>query len=216
MYKTNEGLTNLLLAGDLEEVAIDSPFWSKSKALSYLHKRDTVTLSGKTYRQGIVCECCVNRCGLSELMEYCAADPATDRPTYAVSKKWLGLLSSPAVTTNTEHAMTSDMTESDTSATTGSTDDRVTTPSGRPTDRQTRLQTFGRQQLGRGRLDTSQRVPQSDLSGITAESSHNDDITAGLTAIHHANQVDFLERIIRAEELNINEMEQRLRKRQSA
>lgn len=62
----------------MEPLGQGGPFLSRSVAFSYLQKRHLVMVDGQTYKQGIVCECCVNRCGLSELREYCAPPTSVD------------------------------------------------------------------------------------------------------------------------------------------
>ena len=50
----------------------DALFLSKKAAMSYLHrKRRTYELSDGNIQQGIVCECCIHQCSLSEIRQYC-------------------------------------------------------------------------------------------------------------------------------------------------
>ena len=52
----------------------------KAKAMSLLSKRDSVVIGGVTYRRGVTCECCVNKCSYGELEQYCLSIKKRDRP----------------------------------------------------------------------------------------------------------------------------------------
>ena len=58
---------------DIENVDGHKIFLPKEEALSYFEKRTVAKwdISGPGY-QGIVCECCYNRCDIMELKQYCA------------------------------------------------------------------------------------------------------------------------------------------------
>jgi len=57
-------------------VSNSGPFVSREKAMSFTTSTTTRRRGRRSVlRQGVVCECCVHRCGLTELEDYCGSTP---------------------------------------------------------------------------------------------------------------------------------------------